>query len=100
MSLTLADFSDIEIIEAKQALNTYPDASPFWDSRAGQEVLQCAAACGLRPDNSNADRIAINREAVRESVHHCRVCDEPCIDGNDCCYDDFPEPGDIRETGR
>ena len=32
--------------------------------------------------------------------HFCRCCGEPCPDGFDCCTDEFPEPGEIRETGR
>lgn len=33
-------------------------------------------------------------------VHRCKCCGEECPDGRDCCTDEFPEPGEIRETGR
>lgn len=33
-------------------------------------------------------------------VHACSCCGEDCPDGVDCCSDEFPEPGDVRETGR
>jgi hypothetical protein len=32
-------------------------------------------------------------------THYCSCCGEECPDGKDCCSDEFPEPGDIRETG-
>lgn len=35
-----------------------------------------------------------------QDAHYCTCCGEECPDGVDCCSDDFPEPGDIRETGR
>jgi hypothetical protein len=32
--------------------------------------------------------------------HVCGCCGEQTDTGEDCCSDDFPEPGDVRETGR
>jgi hypothetical protein len=34
----------------------------------------------------------------RPPAHRCSCCGEECPDGRDCCSDDFPEPGDIREA--
>lgn len=39
-------------------------------------------------------------EYLAAAPHLCRCCGEECVNGVDCCSDDFPEPGDIRETGR
>lgn len=40
------------------------------------------------------------RHKVKFLPHVCRCCGEECDDGKDCCSDDFPEPGEMRETGR
>jgi RecJ-like exonuclease len=37
---------------------------------------------------------------VRVERHQCRCCGEETQTGRDCCSDDFPEPGEMRETGR
>jgi hypothetical protein len=29
--------------------------------------------------------------------HVCRCCGEDCDNGRDCCTDNFPEPGEVRE---
>ncbi len=39
-------------------------------------------------------------DRANEEPHQCACCGEECPDGRDCCSDDFPEPADIRETGR
>lgn len=41
-------------------VDTYPDASPFWDSREGQEVLAFAQAHAVYATNSNRERCTIN----------------------------------------
>lgn len=30
-------------------------------------------------------------------MHTCTCCGEVCESGEDCCTDNFPEPGDLRE---
>jgi hypothetical protein len=55
---------------AQDALNYYPDSSPFWDTMRGVEVLTYKRRWGLRATNTNADREAIQRE--REH-HHARL---------------------------
>lgn len=35
-----------------------------------------------------------------EAPHVCRCCGEETDTGEDCCSDEFPEPGEMRETGR
>lgn len=32
--------------------------------------------------------------------YYCTNCGEECEDGSDCCSDEFPEAGEMRETGR
>lgn len=36
----------------------------------------------------------------KTAPHICSCCGEETSTGEDCCSDDFPEPGEIRETGR
>jgi hypothetical protein len=43
----------------------------------------------------------LSREAIeRIEPHICSCCGEECPSGVNCCSDEFPEAGDIRETGR
>lgn len=35
---------------------------------------------------------------TEEPEHLCGCCGEECPSGEDCCSDDFPEPGDVREA--
>jgi hypothetical protein len=36
---------------------------------------------------------------VRETTpYYCRCCGEPTESGEDCCSDDFAEPGEARES--
>lgn len=58
-----------EIRAAQAALNLYPDASPYWDSAAGQDTLDVAKAYGLKPTNTNADRITAHAE-FRRSLYN------------------------------
>lgn len=43
-----------------------------------------------------ADRVAWLNGAARKP-YYCRCCGERSPSGRDCCSDDFPEPGDVRE---
>lgn len=66
------DFTQKEIEQAQQALNLYPDASPFWDSARGQETLEVAAAHHLTAQNTNRERCAIHgklMEAARREIY-------------------------------
>jgi hypothetical protein len=45
--------------EVQAELNGHPNASPFWDSDRGQEVLEAAKAYGIKAQNSNKDRARI-----------------------------------------
>jgi hypothetical protein len=60
-----------EIAAAQAALNLYPDASPFWDTREGQDFLTCAHIHNLEPQNSNRERCAIHRELMENSLREC-----------------------------
>lgn len=53
-------------------------------------------------DHAEHPRLRPRKEPpAPKPAHHCRTCGEECADGVDCCgSDDFPEPADIRETGR
>jgi len=32
-----------------------------------------------------------------EEIHYCACCGDACESGADCCTDEFPEPGELRE---
>ena len=40
---------------------------------------------------------SIEGQLPRTEPHYCRCCGEETETDEDCCSDDFPEPGDIRE---
>lgn len=80
-------FDTAAVERAQAALDMYPDRSNYWDSPSGQDALEVIVALNL---------VARGRPLV----HVCSCCGEECASGHDCCSDDFPEPGDIRETGR
>jgi hypothetical protein len=61
---------------------------------------QAAAVAAERSLKRQADAYwGAECEPAREA-HRCTCCGEECPDGVDCCCDDFPEAGDVRETGR
>lgn len=48
-----------------------------------------------------ADHLRAAGFQIREPAdHQCSCCGEDCPDGVDCCSDEFPEPGQMRETGQ
>lgn len=51
-----------EMVAALNALNFHPDASPYWDSAAGQEDLDVARRAQLKASNTNKERCALYRE--------------------------------------
>lgn len=52
-------------IRVQTQLNLHPDASPFWDTPDGQDILHEAAAMKLKATNTNKERCAIYAEAKR-----------------------------------
>jgi hypothetical protein len=59
------------------------------DVRTGAEVSA---------EQAPVHRFASNDpEGNAEPAHYCRCCGEETSTGKDCCSDDFPEPGDLRE---
>jgi hypothetical protein len=48
-----------ELEDAQHELDFHPDASPFWDSNAGQDVLYVARRAGLEPRTTNRERCAL-----------------------------------------
>lgn len=57
-----------------------------------RKIMAEAALKGADPWENNGE--------LPVQPHVCRCCGEETETGEDCCSDDFPEPGDIRETGR
>lgn len=51
-------------------------------------------------ERAGANQFAVAVRIPVPKVHYCRCCGEECPSGEDCCTDDFPEPGEIRETGK
>lgn len=66
---------------------------PFWVLVVRGEKL--AASTSGVDTLERAETIKANY--VEQFAYHCRCCGEVCEDGADCCTDDFPEPGDLRE---
>jgi hypothetical protein len=56
-----------EIANAQADLNFHPNASSFWDSSTGQEVLEIARAHKLDATNTNRERCALHAAAMREA---------------------------------
>ena len=50
---------------AQANLDFHPDASPFWDSPAGQETLEDAKLYGLKATTTNRERIERHATALR-----------------------------------
>lgn len=49
--------------------NFHPDASPFWDTPKGQEVLEAAAQMKLKATNTNKERCEIYGAAKRNAAY-------------------------------
>jgi Fe-S oxidoreductase len=76
------------------------------------EAMRQLRDAGVLSTSGTADPAWTAKETARQALayaeltdsisktHHCRVCGDECPSGGDCCFDEFPEPGDIRETGR
>lgn len=62
------EYDKEEIDEAQAALNLYPDASWFWDTREGQWMLDCARIHNLEPQNTNRERCRIHAELMHKSL--------------------------------
>lgn len=54
-----------EATAAQDALDRFPDASPYWDSRSGQETLADQEEFGLTATNTNKERCAIHGALMR-----------------------------------
>lgn len=54
--------TDREIDAAQFALDHYPENSPYWDSRAGQETLETADIFRLKPATTEQFRRKWNDE--------------------------------------
>lgn len=57
-----------EIALAQADLNFYPDASSFWDSSTGQDVLDIVRMHNLKATNTNRERCRLHAAAMRESL--------------------------------
>lgn len=64
----------------------YPDAHTYAVEKSGLTDAQ-------------ADQLRDAYDAGPEP-YICSCCGEECEDRKDCCSDELPEPGDVRETGR
>lgn len=47
---------DAEDARLQAELNFHPDASPFWDTPQGQDILEAAAGRGIKATNTNKER--------------------------------------------
>lgn len=77
-----AEYSAEEIADAQDAIDTHPNASPFWDSDGGQEALRIARIVGLMPTTTNRERAAIHAKAMAEaerSFHDFRDRGDPDV---------------------